>query len=298
MGRMYQSAQTSRLTGNWGQLTTSADYELATSLRLMRSRSRALMRDAAYAKRAKVIVVNNIIGSGIGMQAQVKTTRDALNDRINDNIEEQWNEWSHKDFCHTGGCLHFQDIERFCMGQVFEAGEIFVRKHYRPFGNSSIPFALEIIEPERVVDEIQPFAPIANARIRLGVETDEFYRPLAYWVRKLHPGEMRTLPGETDSIERVPADQMIHLRIIDRWPQSRGEPWLHTVMRKLNDMDGYTEAEIVAARAAACYMGTIETPLDYGEQTTTGGREVTLEPAVVEKLGPGEKFTFHRKSVV
>src|SRR3990170_2093860 len=55
--RMYSSAKQSRLTSGWGQLVTSADSELLSSLRVLRSRSRALIRDAAYAKRAKIIVV-------------------------------------------------------------------------------------------------------------------------------------------------------------------------------------------------------------------------------------------------
>ncbi len=290
--RMYASAKQSRLTSGWGQTVTSADSELSTSLRVLRARSRALIRDAAYAKRAKIIVVNNVIGPGIGMQAQVKTTRDGLNNRINDDIEVTWEDWSQGEVCHTGGTLHFSDRERFCMGEIFETGEVFLRKYYRAFGGSSIPFALEVIEPERVIDEFQPSSPLPGAVVRMGVESDEFRRPIAYWIRRLHPGEIRYSPGETDAIERVPANQIIHLRIVDRWPQTRGEPWLHAVIRKLNDIDGYSEAEIIGARAAASYMATIETVGDYGEKQTDGSREITLEPGVVERLQPGEKFNF------
>jgi len=287
--RMYQGAKNSRLTSGWATTITSADAELGASLRPLRSRSRALIRDAAYAKRAKVIVVNNVIGGGIGIQGQVKNSRGTLQKRINDDIEEAWVEWSRADNCHTGGALHFADLERMAMGEVFDAGEVFIRKHFRKFGNSKIPYALEIIESERVIDEFTPIA-IANNRIRMGVESDEFHRPIAYWIRKIHPGETHFTAGETDAVERVPAEQIIHLRLIDRWPQTRGEPWLHAVVRKLNDMDGYSEAEIIAARAAACYMGFIETNEEYGEETETGAREIELEAGIVERLIPGEKF--------
>jgi len=292
-GRMYAGAKQSRLTSGWGQLTTSADSELSTSLRILRSRSRQLIRDAPYAKRAKIIVVNNVIGAGIGMQAQVKRPyKNVLDKEVNDGIESGFEDWCEASHCHTGGILHFADIERIAMGQVFETGEIFIRKHYREFGNSGIPFALEVIEPERVLDEFQPGAIVQNAVVRMGVESDEFRRPLAYWIRRLHPGEIRFSAQETDRIERIPADQIIHLRIVDRWPQTRGEPWLHCVMRKLNDVDGYTEAEVVGARAAANYMATVETPQDYGELTETGSREIVLEPGIVERLSPGEKLNF------
>jgi len=290
--RMYAGAKQSRLTYGWGQLVTSADSELSTSLRILRSRSRALIRDAPYAKRAKIIVVNNIIGAGMGMQAQVKTSRDNLNKSINDDIESSWEDWSEATHCHTGGTLHFADIERIAMGQIFEAGEIFIRKHYRAFGDSSIPFCLEIIEPERVIDEFQPSALLPEAVVRMGVESDEFRRPVAYWIRRLHPGEIRFSATETDKIERISADQIIHLRITERWPQTRGEPWLHAVLRKLNDVDGYSEAEIIASRAAASYMGIIETEQDYGDKQEDGTREITLEPGIVERLSPREKFNF------
>jgi lambda family phage portal protein len=290
--RMYAGAKQSRLTSGWGQTVTSADSELSTSLRVLRARSRTLMRDAPYAKRAKVIVVNNVVGAGIGMQAQVKGLNDRLDNRINDNIEAAWEEWIMGSRCHTGGALHFADIERMAMGQIFETGEMFLRKHYQKFGDSAVPLALETIEPERVIDEFQPSAIMPGGVVRMGIESDEFRRPVAYWIRRLHPGEIRYSAQETDAIERVPADQIIHLRIIDRWPQTRGEPWLHAVIRKLNDVDGYSEAEIIAARAAACYMGIIETEQDYGEKTETESREITLEPGVVEKLSPREKFNF------
>src|SRR6266404_6063277 len=105
--RMYAAARKSRLTADWSQAYNgSADSELVSSLISLRSRSRALVRDAAYAKRAKVVVQNNVIAAGIGMQAQVMTTRDALNERVNDAIEEAFCDWSAAQSCHTGGAMH------------------------------------------------------------------------------------------------------------------------------------------------------------------------------------------------
>ena len=293
--RMYHGARPSRLTTGWQTSNTSSDSELVSSLTALRSRSRALVRDAPYAKRARVVVVNNVIGPGIGMQAQVMNTRGALNDAVNDAIEEVWQEWACAEYCHTGGALAFPDLERAVMAQVFDAGEAFVRKHYRAFGDSKIPFALELIEAERIADEWTSGVDAprdAQYMVRMGIEVDEFYRPVAYWMRNRHPGEIRVQPNMTDRLERVPAAQIIHLRLVDRWPQTRGEPWLHAVLRKLNDVDGYTEAEIVAARGAASYMGVITTPeADAGfEEQADGSQQMELSPGVIEKLAPGEKF--------
>jgi len=291
--RMYAAANTSRSSA-WGQSNTSADSELNTSLRTLRTKSRALVRDASYAKRAKVIIVNNIVGMGIGLQAQVGTSRGELNKRINDDIEAAWTTWTDKNNCHTGGTLHFNDMERMAMGQVFEAGEVFIRKHYRTFDNSAkIPFTLEIIEAERICDEYQPGTSLPENVIKMGIETNKYGKPVAYWIRELHPGELRHSMTATDRVDRVSADQIIHLRIIDRQPQTRGEPWLHTAVSKLNDMDGYSEAEIVAARGAACYMGIIESSdMDsFAETEVDGTQVIDREPGLTQKLLPGEKYT-------
>jgi lambda family phage portal protein len=215
---------------------------------------------------------------------------------VNDAIETAWWDWCRADRCHTGGQMHFCDLERQAMGQIFEAGEVFFRLHYRPFGDSDVPLAVELIEPERLADDYAEPGPVASgARVIQGVEINSFYRPVAYWIRALHPGELRTDTNTTDRIERVPADQIIHLRLVDRWPQVRGEPWMHAIIRKLADIDGYTEAEIVAARAASMYFGTIESDEDtasFGEEREDGSYQLPLEPGMVEKLRPGEKLNF------
>lgn len=287
---MYASALASRLTNGWSAPNDSADSQLVSSLLQLRSRSRALVRDASYAKRAKTVVMNNVIGTGIGMQAQVKNQRGKLQDDTNDAIERAWSEWCRADSCHTGGRLHFSDLERQLMGQVFECGEVFVRKHYRAFGRSKIPLALEIVEPERLAEEYTQAHVNGGAIFKMGVEQDEFGRPLAFWMRRLHPSEVRQSPAarSTDFLYRVPADQVFHLAVIDRWPQTRGEPWLHAAARRLNDMDGYSEAEIVAARGAASYMGVRKRAEDVGDGEETP--EFDLEPGAVVDIGHDEEF--------
>lgn len=292
--RMYAMGRPGRTTGGWGTSTTSEDAELASSLRTARNRSRELVRDAAYAKRAKMIVQNNVIGSGSGLQAKVEATRGHLRESVNNDIEAIWKDWCAADSCHTGQALHFADLERQLIGQVFEAGEIFVRMHPVRIGDSAVPLALEIIEPERIADEFSPSPVEPGAVVKLGIEVNAFGAPLAYYIRTRHPGEQHLALNQVDQIERVPARDIIHLRTIDRWPQTRAIPWMHAAGRKLNDMDGLTEAEITAARAAACYMGFIEPPPDndtsFGEEQPDGSVEEELSPGIMHRLNAGEKF--------
>lgn len=293
--RQYAAARYSRLSLGFGISSTTADSELRTSLAALRNRSRQLIRDSAYAKRAQAIVVNNVIGAGVGMQAQVMTTRNVLAEAVNDAIESAWHDWSRAENCHTGGALHFGDLERAAMGQVFAAGEVFIRKHPRPFGRSRVPLALELIEAERIADEYNGVSDVGNT-IRNGVEVDGFERPVAYFVRRRHPGDVLTVSTQADQIERIPAEQILHLKLTNRWPQTRGEPWMHAAILKLNDMAEYTAAELAAARASANYFGTIESNDDNplaATETEDGAQFYDIQPNVIQKLPPGEKFNFH-----
>jgi lambda family phage portal protein len=296
--RAYSAARITPATTGWSTPTSSADIELKGDLARLRDRSRALVRDAAYAKRAKVIIINNVVGSGIGLQGQVMNARGGLNRRVNDAIEAAFDSWSYAARCHTGGVLCFPDIERLAMGQIFEAGEILIRKHYRAFGDSKIPFALEIIESERLPVNALPLPIDPTSQVRMGVEVDGFQRPVAYWIRKTYPSEYFSNGAQIEQYERVPAEQIFHLKLTDRWPQTRGEPWLHTMAKKLNDMDAYSDAEIVAARGAANFMLFIETPEPdspiANEPTTSGDSPSTptLQPGTSVRLAPGEKPTF------
>lgn len=298
--RMYAGARSSRQTVGFGSSgNSSADAEIGLSLTNLRARSRQMVRDSNYAKRAQLIVTNNVIGSGVGMQGQVETSRDGeLFKRVNDDIEAAFSEWSCAENCHTGAGVHFADLERLAMDQVFEAGEVFIRLHRRKFGRSRVPLAIEIVESERVPHEVMPPGVEPGNEVRQGIEVDRFQRPVAYFIRARHPGDIRASADAVDYIERVPAEDVLHLRVLSRWPQTRGVPWLHTALLKLDQMNEVTLYEVQAARGAAAYFATITTPEEQSsgpndEEEDTGAKVMDLEPLTVQELAPGEELQFH-----
>lgn len=289
--RAYAGAKSGRLMFSAG--TSSADGELYTGLSALRNRSRSLVRDVVYAKRAKTVVVNNVIGPGVGLQGQVKNQRGRLLEKANSAIERAWDEWARAENCHTGGSLHFFDLERAAMGEVFEAGEVFIRVHPARFGTSEVPMGLELIESERIADDHEISPPSGN-RVTMGVEHDGFGRPLAYWLRRYHR-EFQPFHNRTDEILRVPADEMFHLRLIDRWPQTRGVPWMHAAITRLNQLGEYEEAAVIAARIGASKVGFFENP-EFPNDPMADGEEadgtpsLTVEAGEFAQLPPGYKF--------
>lgn len=295
--RLYAGANINRFTANWLTAGTNADSEIRSSLQALRNRARQLCRDSDYARQALRTITSNVIGQGIQFQSQVKMQRGSgrLNNRVNDLIESEWHKWCNRDSCDVGGRLSFHEIERLILRSCAESGEVFIRMVYQPFGYSKIPFALEIIEADLCVDDYNGTAVNGN-EIRMGVEIDEWSRPTAYYfyAGMRHPGDylfQKTL--STSKYIRVPADEIIHLYIVDRPGQTRGITWFASAIERLHHLSGYEQAEVINARATASLMGFIQSPEGelIGEGTFDGDRVTTFEPGVFKYLAPGETVT-------
>ena len=293
--RMYQGAMVSRLTSDWVTSGSSADAEIKGSLPRLRNRSRQLVRDNDYARQAIRAVKNNVVGTGIKMQAQVRMLRGGgrLDQTVNDVIENAWKVWSKKQHCHTGGRLSWYNMERLVLGAMAESGEVFIRKVRQPFGGGKVPFALEVIESDLLDDTYTGKSTIDGNEWRMGVECDRWGRPVQYAFLKKHPGDVlfQGQPGARHQL--IPAAEIIHLYLMDRPGQTRGVPWLASAIQRLHHLQGYEEAEVIRARASSALMGFIESPEGelLGAEVVDGERVSNFEPGVFKYLAPGEKVT-------
>jgi len=259
--RAYQGARVSRLTADWVTSGTSADAEIKSSFKSLRNRARQLCRDNDYAKQAVRAIQNNVIGHGIRHQGQVRMLRGGkLDEAINGQIHEAWEKWGHKSRCDVSGILGFHDIERLLVRSMAESGEVFVRMIKRPFGDSQVPFALQVLEADYLIDDDVPQAMAGNT-VRMGIEVDSYLRPQAYHFYANHPGDTYAGNPRTNGRRiRVPADEVIHLFLPERPGQTRGVTWFASALMRLHMLQGYEEAEVVRARASSALMGFITSP--------------------------------------
>ena len=93
----------------------------------------------------------------------------------------------------------------------------------------------------------------------MGVEIDARRKPVAYHLYKNHPNDLGT--GQSNETIRVPADEVIHAFIRQRPEQTRGYPFVASVMSNIKMLNGYYEAEIVAARVSSAKMVSSRLPL-------------------------------------
>lgn len=295
--RMYEGARVTRLTSDWVSAGTSADAEIKSSLPRLRNRSRQLVRDNDYARAAVRAVRNNVIGTGVRMQAQVRMQRGGgrLDEAMNRAIEQVWAQWSRKDSCHTAGRLSFADMERLLISAVAQDGEVFVRLVRQPFGRSRVPFALEIIESDLLDDSFTGGSTVEGNEWRMGVELNRWGRPVQYAFLRKHPGDNGVgSPGVGNQQHRfVPAEEVLHLYVSERPGQTRGVPWLSSAIQRLHQVAGYEQAEVVRARASSALMGFITSPEGelQGDEMYGDERVSSFEPGVFKYLAPGESVT-------
>lgn len=295
--RMYEGALISRLTSDWVTSGSSADAEIWSSLRTLRNRARQLVRDNDYAAMALRTIQNNVVGQGIPFQAQVKMQRgNRLDETINGQVEALWKRWTNARYCHTAGKLCFSEIERVVIRSIAESGEVFVRLVKQPFGGSPVPMALEVLEADWIDDRMTGRTAENGNEIRMGVEVDQWSRPVAYWFLPKHPGDYLVNGSQQanfGSPVRVPAEEVLHLYVTQRPGQTRGVSWFASCLKRMHHLAGFEEAEVVRARASSALMGFITSPEGelQGDEVMDNQRVQSFEPGVFRYLQPGESVT-------
>ncbi|MAR56940.1 MAG: phage portal protein [Rickettsiales bacterium] len=297
--RDFAAAKIDRLTAGWAGVSTSADAAARNTLTRIRARSRQLAADNDYARRFFKLCRSNVVGSqGINLQVRAierETSQGVqFDDRANGMIESAWYDWAKKKNCTIDGRLSWIDVKQLIVETVAKDGEIFVRKIRGRAAGNAFGFALQLLEADHIDETHHDVLPNGN-KIRMGIEYNEWNRPVAYHVMNRHPGDSYYVSDQRTQRERILATDMIHLYNSERVSQSRGIPWMVSAMRRMNMLGGYEEAELVAARIGASKMGffTSQEGTEYtGSGEDENGNIITeAEPGLFEQLPGGMSFT-------
>ena len=305
-GNGFDAVNDARTTKSFTEGNQSADVAIEGDAQKLRNRVRSLVRNNPYVARIVNSTTDGAIGAGLIPQSSV--VADASNeggaaisqdvaDNFNGQAEELYKQWTHEaDAC---GRMTFEEIQRLCTRKIMEDGEIFVRKVAVDDESRAIPLALQVYEADQVEtpDDLKN-----DSNVKHGVKVGGNGEPVEYYVLRSHPGDASTirLTKVDDDFDTVPAGEMIHLYRVLRPGQTRGYSPIAPALAVIQHMDRYWEAEIVAARAAACYAGFIRTPSPglslAGLSASTGDPEnrkaFDLKPGLFKYLSPGEEIDF------
>lgn len=280
----YDGAARTRRTEGWRAIQADASGVWSKDGARLRDVSRDLIRNDAYAARAATTVVNAVVGSGI-----IPSADGTGSERVEAVL---------KAFCDTtaidaDGRHNLYGIQRLAMQTVFEAGEVIIRRRQRrAFDGLPLPFQLQILEPEYLDTSKDGQGTNGNLLVQ-GVEFDAMGRRVAYWLYDQHPA---SIYGRLPQSSRIDARSVVHLFRSDRPGQVRGLPWLAPVIRELQDLRDYKDAQLVRQKVAACFAAFIydnglENDVSDDDLESTELSE-TLMPGVMEHLPPGKDVKF------
>ena len=294
--RSFTGGEVNRLTAGWTTSVSSADTEIKGDIKRLRERSRDLIRNVDYCKNAIRAITDNVVGTSVRLQAQIRQQRGGkLNQRLNDQVETAFKKWGHADSCDVSGKLSFDDICRNAVNAWASDGECFIRLiRGRKFGSSDTPLALQLLESDMVDEDYQGKAPKKGWEWRMGVLVDEWHRPRQYAFFSRHPGD--TLFINQPTAERnhifVEAKDVIHLAKFDRPGQTRGIPWLSSSIQRIHHLQGYEQSEIIARRVSSAQMAWITTPEGElsGDDVVDEERVYDMSPGSIRYLAPGEQI--------
>jgi lambda family phage portal protein len=243
LARQFTGADFDRLRGRLSYGSSGPVEENRRARQPMICVARDLDRNNSWAHGAFNSIVNNIVGSGIRLEAQIRTAGGKLLSKANDACEDQWDQWSSG--CDLTGSVSFHDFQRMVERELWVAGEVLVAKVV-PTDNRPIPLALEVIESERLWaydrDEGQN-------RIIQGVEYTPSGAVAAYWIHPEHPADSLAVKD----LQRVPASRVLHIFHPERPGQVRGLSPVASVARNFEALGQFMDHELTRARVASAF---------------------------------------------
>lgn len=287
MARSYDAASRNVRTSRWRGAPKGAVLEVQAGRALIRDRSRDLVRNNPWGRRAKHVRVSNEIGTGIMPRAATGI------EELDKRIDGLWEAWAER--CDPSTGLDFYGLQALSCGARFESGEALLLMSPRNSVKTLVPLSLQVLETDWLVED-HSAAVMPQSPVREGIKFGADGARVSYQMYKFNPNDYWQT-GRNDWQE-IDAKWIAHLYRIERPGQIRGVSDLATVMMRLHDLDDYHDAALMMAKVQAVLGvfvkqtgGPTASPLGT-PSTDDKGRLEELTPGMIGYLRPGEEVEF------
>lgn len=293
------AAKVDRTTGDWKRVGANAADVTKSDAKRARERARAMVLSNGYARRAKQMLVDSTVGSGIQTQCQIAWSRsNDVSTQKNTELETHKKRWA--ETAHVDGQQHWADVQQQIMGQVIEAGSVLLHARYiadRYTSEGKNPLAFDVIEIDRLT-EFRAAADEGNT-VAQGIEYDPNGQVIAYHIDN---GDYRA------STSRIPAAQMRQVYRVDRPGQPIGITWFAPVIPDLQMLKDLQTYDIIRRKVQSALAVIITDPQNGigaapslpgvtktsgGDATnSTGDPQRFIEPGMIHRAGAGQVTPF------
>lgn len=178
-------------------------------------------------------------------------------------IEKAYKDWQRKETCTMSKKFTYNQVRQLRLLSCSRDGDFFIRLIRGAQAGNKFGFSLQLINSEYCdfnlnVDRL----PNGNS-IRMGIEMNSWGEAINYHFIKPTTGDwMAATPGLTGGMgathEVIPAKDIIHYARLEYGDSTRGAPWCASIIGKARQLDRFEEAEVIAARVAACKLGFLK----------------------------------------
>lgn len=291
LARNFDAGALDRLKASWTTSPQRIDEMLQKSRNVMVARSREAAQNNGYAKRFLGLLKTNICGpDGFKFQAQTKSNKGKQDGLLNDALESAFCKFSQLGRFDVSAQLSRTEAEQLFIVTLATDGEVIIR-YIDGFDGNPDHFAIQFIDSELLDVELNKKLSNGNV-IKMGVELNEWRKPVAYW---FIDSDLRSdAPLEARKYVRIPGEQINHTFLKMRVNQTRGVPWMHAALSEMNDLHGYKEGAIINARVGAAKMMMVTTPTgnEYAVDAydASGNRIEEVEPGMIKEYPEGTTF--------
>jgi lambda family phage portal protein len=290
----YRGAESNRLRSDWISYSTAAAQVSTGELLTLRQRSRSLNRNDPVAAGLTDTIGLNVVGRGLQVQARLRN--DALGitpdqaRELESQIETLWGAWAAA--ADSGNRMTFDELQFLALRKIVEDGEVLALPVMAGEAWRPVRRAVELSE----CDRLNMAQGMNGSGIDLGARGEPAYYhllPADYSGSGMVSYGQSRKEAARDSQGRP---RVLHLYRVQRPGQLRGVPLFSPVISYFQDLANYLEAELVAAKVAAClsvfviktdaYMGALSAAT--GTESSTGNRLQQLEPGMIPYLNLGE----------
>ncbi len=290
MVRAYDGAGRGRRMAGWKTSTAGPVSEVRAARVLLRDRSRDLVRNNPWGRRAVTLHVSSLVGTGI------RPRPTGTDPRLNKKIAALWDAWAAD--CDHNGRLDFYGLQALAARTDAESGEALMMMIAEGRDSKrAVPLKLQILEPDWLADFTQVPLLYTDAEAEgILFNNDGTRRGYKLWNRNINENYAWSVAAT--GTREVSAADMVHLYQLDRPGQLRGIPRLASVMKPLRDLDDYHDAALMLAKIQSILGVFIEQPGGPGDSplgtpgTDDAGLIETVSPGMIAYMRPGEKASF------
>lgn len=277
----FRASRSGRLSSPFETERRHINSAVSSGGSMLRARSRFHTREGGLLSAAKDTWVGYSVGTGIAPSWQdVKPT-------VRRALHKWFNRYAKR--CDFDGVTTYYGLQAIIEAEVVEAGECFVRL----IRSADRPLQFQLISSEQLPYDQSATGLTEGHEVRLGIEFDKAGRRCAYHFYRVHPGD-GTKQTTALAMERVPAEDILHVYRVEYPGQLRGLPQTRAALVPANKLDDYDNSMLERANVGSNFAVFIEREgSDRGTTaaTTTDGQpaEMNIGSGSIIEGAPGEK---------